>query len=141
MSKAKILLIEDSPSDIQLLRLGLDRTGEDYDLEVLQDGGEALRFLKEYKARLDTLEPCVILVDLYLPKHDGIEILRALKLHADLNQIQMVILSSSASPAEEAEIRRLGASYRTKPVTLTEYMDLGAEILAICRGEEPAPVA
>src|SRR5712671_5847759 len=76
---AKILIVEDNPADILWLRHALDQQGEKYDLQVLLDGEAALRFVDEHRTGLREPEPCVILLDLHLPKYDGIEVLRAVK--------------------------------------------------------------
>ena len=132
MSRPKILVIEDNPADIELLRFALDRQG-DFDLQVLEDGEEALRFIAEHPAGLHTPEPCVILLDIHLPKYDGLEILDALKAAPALEHIQVIVFSSVTSPEAEAEIIRKGALYRVKPVTLQNFMELGAEITALCK--------
>ena len=63
MSIATILVIEDNVADIVLLRLGLDQTGEEYQLEVLPDGEAALKFIAEHRNGAKTHLPCVILLD------------------------------------------------------------------------------
>jgi len=131
MSRPRILVVEDNAADIELLRFALERQG-DYVLEVLEDGEEALRFVAEHRDGLHPPDPCVILLDVHLPKYDGLEILDALKGAGTLRHIQVIVLSSIASPEEEAEIRSKGAIYRTKPVTLKKFLELGAEIFALC---------
>ncbi len=66
MQPARILVIEDNPFDIVLLRHALDKQGEDYELEILSNGEEALRFVHEHRTRVREPEPCVILLDRYL---------------------------------------------------------------------------
>lgn len=131
MSRPRILVVEDNPADIELLRFALDRQGE-YTLQVLEDGEEALHFIAEHRAGLHPPDPCVILLDVHLPKYDGLEILDALKDAGTLRHIRVIVLSSVASPEAEAEIRGKGAIYRTKPVTLKKFLELGAEIFALC---------
>ena len=134
MSLPKILAIEDSQDDIRLLRIALDNQGEEYDLEVLQDGEKALRFIHEHRTGIRAPEPCIILLDISLPKHDGMEVLRSLSREPALTHIQVLVLSSIAIPEKVAEIEKFGAIYRTKPMTLSEFFDLGAEIFEICKG-------
>ena len=133
MSPARILVVDDNTADVNLLRLALDQQGDDYTLDVLATAEEALRFVKESKNGVHRPPPCVILLDLHLPKYDGVAILQAIKQAPDLAHIHVVVLSGMASPAEKAKIANLGASYRQKPFGLNEYLDLGAEILAICQ--------
>ena len=137
MTRPKILIIEDNPADIELLRFALEQHG-DCDLQVLEDGEEALRFIAERRAGLRIPEPCIILLDVHLPKYDGLAILDALKEAPALEHIQVIVLSSVASPEVEAEIIAKGALYRVKPVTLQNFMELGAEIFTLCKEGVPA---
>ena len=132
MGRPKILVVEDNAADIELLRFALDRQG-DYELQILEDGEEALRFIAEHRAGIHAPDPCVILLDVHLPKYDGLEILDALKQAPALNHIQVVVLSSASTPEAQAEIQSKGALYRTKPVTLKHFLELGAEIFALCK--------
>ena len=132
MGRPKILVVEDNAADIELLRFALDRQG-DYELQILEDGEEALRFIAEHRAGIHAPDPCVILLDVHLPKYDGLEILDALKRAPALLHIQVIVLSSTASPEARAEIQSQGALYRTKPVTLKHYLELGAEIFELCK--------
>lgn len=132
MSLPKILIVEDNAADIELLRYALDRQG-DYELQVLEDGEAALQFIEEHRAGKHTPDPCVILLDVHLPKYDGLHILDAIRLEPALLHIQVIVLSSSTSPEAQAEIYSKGALYRTKPVTLGNYLELGEEIFAVCK--------
>src|SRR5580698_11112218 len=125
----KILVIEDSPAEVALLRLALDHLGEPYELELLSDGAMALRFVDEHRLGARKPDSCVIVLDLHLPKHDGIEVLKAIRVAPALFHIHVVALSNSASPREQAEIHDLGGLYREKPSGLIQCIDLCAEIL------------
>ncbi|HUQ90848.1 MAG TPA: response regulator [Bryobacteraceae bacterium] len=140
MGPARIVLIEDNPADVHLLRHVLDVQGETYELQVLRDGAEALHFVEKHKVGLAKPDPCVILLDLHLPKYDGLEVLHAIKGESKLTHIDVVVLTTTASPKDQGKIQEMGALYRKKPTSLTEYMALAAEILAVCRGESPAAV-
>jgi CheY-like chemotaxis protein len=133
MSRPKILAIDDSSTDIDLLRFALDRQGEEYELEVLQDGAEALQFIREHRTGTREPEPCVIVLDIHLPMHDGMEVLKAVRLEPALTHIQVVVLSTFLSTEKRAEVEQSGAVYRIKPSTLTELLDLAAEILTLCK--------
>jgi CheY-like chemotaxis protein len=130
---AKILVIEDNPADVAWLRHALDQHAEPYDLELLSDGEMALRFVDEHRGGKREPEPCVILLDLHLPKHDGIQVLGAIKHAPVLEHIHVVVLSGVVSPNEEAAIFGLGGIYRPKPFALNECLELAGEILALCR--------
>jgi two-component system response regulator len=136
---AQILVMEDNPADVHLLRMALDYHGEEYRLEVLRDGEEAIRFVHNQRTAPADPEPCVIVLDLHLPRHDGKAVLQAIKQEPVLANVQVVALSSLPSPADELEVQRLGVRLcRAKPMELDEWLALAAEILAICR--EPSPV-
>ena len=131
---ARILVIEDNASDIVLLRYALDQQGEDYELEVLRDGEAALRFVHEHRTRYRAPEPCVILLDLYLPVYDGTAVLRAIREAPPLEHIHVVVWTALASSDQEVEITRMGALLRKKSTFLKDLFELAAEIIAICKG-------
>jgi CheY-like chemotaxis protein len=133
VTPARILVVDDNTADVKLLRVGLDRHGEEYVLEVLENGEEALRFVRNHREGSLDAEPCVILLDLHLPRYDGIAILEAIKKAPVLAHIQVLILSGLATPGEKDKIANMGAVYRRKPFSLNEYFDLAAEIFAICQ--------
>jgi two-component system, chemotaxis family, response regulator Rcp1 len=131
---AKILVIEDNPADVFLLRFALNYHKEEYELELLRDGDEAIRFVHQQRTLAADPQPCVIVLDLNLPKEDGKAVLNAIKQEPVLAHVQVVALSSFASPTDAREIQRLGARlYRAKPMKLDEWIGLAGEILAICR--------
>lgn len=138
---AKILVVEDNPADVLWLRHALDQHQEPYHLEVLSDGEEALRFVDEHRAGLKDPDPCVILVDLHLPKHDGIEVLKAIKRAPVLAHIHVIVLSGLPTPRDEAQIIALGGICRLKPSTMKDCLELAGDILAICKGVEPSVLA
>src|SRR5579859_4277458 len=115
-SPARILVVEDNQADVFLLRHALDEHAQDYELEVLRDGGEALRFVEDQRILVRDPNPCAIVLDLHLPKHDGAAVLKAIRDAPTLAHIQVVALTSFASPTEEQEVRDLGIRlYRAKP--------------------------
>lgn len=137
-SPAVILVIEDNPADIYLLRHALAQQGEDYLINVLRDGEEALRFVNQQRA-VPEPEPCVIVLDLHLPKHDGKAVLEAIRREPLLAHVHVVCLTSLAVPRDEEEVRDLGVRlYRAKPTELDDWMDLAAQILQICKEKTSA---
>jgi len=130
---AKILVIEDNPGDVFLLRQALNEQGEPYVLEVLRDGEEAIDFINLQREEAQE-EPCVIVLDLHLPKHDGVAVLRAIRREPVLAHVQVVALTTLASPRDEQEVRELGVRlYNAKPNRVADWIKLAAEILEICR--------
>ena len=134
MQPARILVIDDNPADIVLLRLALDQQHEDYELEVLKDGEEALRFVQDHRKGVREPEPCVILLDLNLPLYDGMEILHAIRKAPALEHIHVVVWSTLARPGQDVEVTSLGAVYKRKPSGLNKLAELASEIMAICKG-------
>lgn len=137
MGPARILVVDDNTADVTLLRVALNQQNEPYELEVLGTAEQALAFVQErgnrHHAGLDD-EPCVILLDLHLPRYDGITILKALKQAPVLARIHVMVLSGIASPQEQFKIATMGALYRQKPSNFKGYLELGAEIFAVCAG-------
>lgn len=134
MSIPTILVIEDNVADIFLFRHFLDEQGEAYLFEVLPDGEAALTFVAEHRSGARQHEPCVILLDLHLPKYNGIEVLTAIRTEPILAHIHVVVLTSDASPADRAEIAELGGICCFKPSDLDTVKALAIDILALCKG-------
>jgi chemotaxis family two-component system response regulator Rcp1 len=133
-SPAKILVVEDNSADVFLLRHALDQHKEDYVLEVLRDGEEAIEFVNLQRKAGPHDEPCVIVLDLHLPKHDGTAVLKVIKQEPTLALVNVVALTTLASPKDEQEVRDLGVRlYKAKPTLVEEWIKLAGEILDICR--------
>ena len=125
-SLKKILLVEDSPNDAELTMEALARHNLANDVTWVHDGAEALDYLYcrgEYTGRACN-ELVVILLDLKLPKVDGLEVLRAIKSDERLKSIPVVVLTSSREERDLVESYRLGGNaYVVKPVGFAEFMD------------------
>ena len=134
MGVPTILVIEDNMADVFLIRHALDSRGEAYQLEVLPDGEKALAFVAEHRSEIRQPDPCVILLDLYLPKYNGIEVLTAIKQEPILVHIHVMVLTTMASPADHAQVSELGGICREKPSDPDEINNLAGEILALCKG-------
>ncbi|MGC2660191.1 MAG: response regulator [Bryobacteraceae bacterium] len=133
---ARILLIEDNAGDITLFRYALDATGEPYELQVLEDGGEALNYVRDHWTSLPSYEPCVIVLDLRLPKCDGIEILEKLRQAPALSHVKVAVVTAGASPADEARIAHLNVGlFGEKSTSIDEFLDLGKDIMRLCQGK------
>jgi CheY-like chemotaxis protein len=138
-SPARILLIEDNPADVYLMRSALEQQPHAYELHVIYDGAEALRFVREQRFASKEPDPCVIVLDLHLPKHDGREVLQAIKQEPGLSHVRVVVLTSAVSPKDESEVRQLGVRlYRQKPSDLDEFVEVARNILEICNEHSTA---
>jgi len=122
-----ILLVEDNPDDEELTRLALNRNNIANTLQVVHDGAEALDYLfcrGAYAGRDPNEPPTVILLDLKLPKVDGLEVLRQLRADERTKPIPIVILTSSKEEQDLINGYRLGAnSYIRKPVDFDQFLE------------------
>jgi two-component system response regulator len=120
-----ILLVEDNSTDAELAIRALRRGRISNQIQLLQDGAEALDFLfcrGEYTHRQITDQPRVILLDLKLPKVSGLEVLRQLKSDPLTQMIPVVVLTSSAEDRDVIESYKLGVnSYIVKPVDFEQF--------------------
>ncbi len=125
MEPIEILLIEDSPGDADLAREALESTKVRNTLHVVQDGEEAMKFLKQQGKYADAPRPGLILLDLNLPKMDGRDVLKAIKADDALKRIPVVILTISKEEADVLRSYDLHANcYITKPVDLDQFIDV-----------------
>ncbi len=122
-----ILLVEDNPMDVDLTLRAFKRRHVSNPVHVARDGEEALAWIPRWEAGEPT--PAVILLDLKLPRVDGLEVLRQLKSHATLRTIPVVVLTTSAEHADVQTAYQLGAnSYIVKPVEFEKFMDVTGQI-------------
>jgi len=122
----KILLAEDHPADVYLIRAALQEHGIDLPLQLAADGREVLQILYREGA-LPESQLKLIILDLNLPRHDGIEILRRLRETEHLASIPVVVLTSSDSPRDRIVASELGAAaFLRKPSNLEQFLSLGA---------------
>jgi two-component system, response regulator len=121
-----ILLIEDNPSDIDLTRRAFEKSHIANPLIVFQDGQEALEYFfgsAGISRKLNQL-PALILLDLKLPRADGLEVLRRLRADARTRRLPVVILTSSREEQDVGASYDLGAnSYIRKPVDFSQFAD------------------
>ena len=131
--RIRILLIEDNPTDVELVRRALGIAGLACDLTVLEDGAEALALLS--LPETEGVLPDLVVLDLNLPKHDGIEVLQAMRSTTRYTSVPVAILSSSSSPRERAKIEQFRISrYITKPPDLDKFMKIGFTLKELVAG-------
>jgi CheY-like chemotaxis protein len=123
---SRILVAEDNPADVYLIRAALQEHGVDLPLQVAADGREVLQIIGQLESMAETQLDLIIL-DLNLPRHDGIEILQRLRESERLGGVPVVVLTSSDSPRDRILASELGAaSYLRKPSSLEQFLGLGA---------------
>jgi CheY-like chemotaxis protein len=127
MSDRPILLVEDNPMDVDLTLRAFQRRRVTNVIHVARDGEEALAWLPRWESGEPW--PAVILLDLKLPKVDGLEVLRALKQHPTLRVIPVVVLTTSEEGADVQAAYLLGVnSYIVKPVEFEKFIDVTEKI-------------
>jgi CheY-like chemotaxis protein len=128
----EILLVEDEPNDVELTVQAFKRARIVNPIHVVTDGVAALDFIfarGAYAARQDRPLPGVILLDLKLPRIDGLEVLRRIRGDARTRDIPVVILTSSKQADLHAECRRLGInSYIVKPVDFRNFSEVTPQL-------------
>ena len=119
----EILLVEDSPGDVQLTVEALRDARVHNTLHVVTDGEEALAFLRRQGPWAEAPRPDLVLLDLNLPRKSGREVLAEVKADPDLRRIPVVILSTSENPDDIRAAYDLAANcYVTKPQDLDEFI-------------------
>jgi two-component system, response regulator len=121
-----ILLVEDNPDHEELALLALKQNNIANDVVVARDGVEALDFLfgrGQYEGRDPKAMPAVVLLDLQLPKVDGLEVLKEIRANAATQLLPVVVLTSSDEEADVIQSYKLGAnSYIRKPVKFQDFV-------------------
>lgn len=119
----EILLVEDSPVDADLTREALKQGKVLVSLNHVQDGVEAMAYLRRESKYKDVPRPDLVLLDLNMPRKDGREVLQEMKSDPHLKSIPVVILTTSTAEADILRAYNLGTNcYITKPVGLSEFM-------------------
>ena len=124
MKSVKILLVEDTPADVRLIREAMKESPLRVELMTARDGVEAVEHLRNALHSRSVL-PDLILLDLNLPRKNGREVLAEIKATPGLKQIPVVVMTSSRSDEDVAEAYALNANcYVTKPSDLSAYVSV-----------------
>ncbi len=127
MKNKVILLVEDNPSDIKLTKRALEQSQITNELIVAEDGGEALDYLfgtGQYAGRDIRIIPAVVLLDLKLPRIDGLDVLKKIRANELTSLLPVVILTSSDQEKDIIDSYKLGAnSYIRKPVDFNQFAE------------------
>ncbi|WP_018936187.1 response regulator [Thioalkalivibrio sp. ALJ24] len=123
-----IFVVEDNPVDLDLMRHAFRRRRLSNPLTVARDGEEALGHLHRW-GQGEEAEPAVVLLDIRLPRVDGLEVLKAIRAHPDCARIPVVMLTSSADDGDVRRAYEYGAnSYIVKPVDFDKFMEVAEQI-------------
>ncbi len=124
MKSLRMLVVEDSPSDVRLIKEALKETGVPVQMAVAHDGVEAMEYLQKSELGLVS-RPDLILLDLNLPRMNGREVLAQVKGSATLRQIPVLVMTSSRADEDISQCYSLNANcYITKPSDLVEYLNV-----------------
>lgn len=127
MKTKKILLVEDNPDDVQLTLRALKKSNIMNEIIVAQDGVEALDYLfgtGKFSGRDMSLMPQLILLDLKMPKMDGLEVLLRIRADERTKLLPVVVLTTSSEDIDRIESYKLGAnSYVRKPVDFNQFAE------------------
>jgi len=127
LDELEILLVEDNPTDAELTMRALKRKNLANRLVWVKDGAEALDFIYaqgQFQDRDPEDLPRLILLDLRMPKVDGMEVLKRIKANEQTRKIPVVVLTSSQQDKDVVESYKLGVnSYVSKPVEFDEFID------------------
>ncbi|MBX3619624.1 MAG: response regulator [Rhizobacter sp.] len=126
-----ILLVEDDPRDLELTLVALERSQLANDVVVVRDGAAALDYLNREGAYADRSEgnPAVVLLDLKLPKVNGLEVLKAVRNTEPLRSIPVVMLTSSHEESDVLRSYELGVNaYVVKPVEFKQFVSAIADL-------------
>lgn len=122
--KRYIVLVEDSLSDVHLIRLALAKAKVEAEIVVFEDGEKAIRFF-ENGAQTAAECPDLVLLDINLPRAGGKEVIRRLRLSA-CREVPVLVMTSSDSAGDRQDMERQGAiGYFRKPSELAEFLKLG----------------
>lgn len=121
----RILLVEDNPNDVALTRRAFEKSHIANAMDVASDGEEAIDYIV-HRGRYAGLGPedvpAIVLLDLKLPKRDGLEVLKEIRAHPETSLVPVIVLTSSAEDSDLVCSYELGAnSYIQKPVDFTAF--------------------
>ena len=120
---ARILQVEDNDADVRLTREALRESGDGVRLSVVGDGEQALAYLRNEPGFEDSPRPHLVLLDLNLPRKDGLEVLREMRADPSLAQIPVIVVSSSTQTRDVDACYAAGANaFVGKPLELDEFI-------------------
>ena len=124
-SARPILVVEDNPMDLDLMLQALEEHGVGNTIVACRDGEEALRYMEQHRSPSDNQLPVVVLLDLKLPKVDGIGVLQQARADPVWKQVPFVVMTTSRAGQDVEAAYQLGVnSYIVKPVDFQAFMEV-----------------
>jgi chemotaxis family two-component system response regulator Rcp1 len=125
-TKRHILIVEDNPADLYLIQEALETAHIDANVHSVEDGEEALHFIDRTSADPNAPCPCLLIVDINLPKLSGIEILQQLRKSERCSNALVLVVSSTESTSDRAAMSTYGTNgFFQKPSRVEEFLKLG----------------
>ena len=125
-----ILLVEDNVEDIYLTQEAMKESSIPYSLNVVRDGEEAMSYLLRQGKYADIVQPDIILLDLNLPKKNGLEVLKEIKDNPDVRRIPVIVLSTSSAQEDIQKACDLKANcYIIKPINFDKFLKVIKSIM------------
>ncbi|MDB5252063.1 MAG: response regulator [Flaviaesturariibacter sp.] len=134
-----ILCIDDDPDDISMLREAFNVLKVRYEIVAAHNGEEGLKTLHQLRDANNL--PCLIVLDINMPKMDGRETFHAMRKDSRFADIPVVIFSTSSSPLDKLFFSRKAVEYFVKPIDFQKLSDVACAFLKICDGPGARPAA
>lgn len=129
----QIVIAEDNPADVMVVRMALEQVLPDFELKVFADGEQMLDYVNELE-RLEGLCPDIILLDLNMPRAGGFDVLQRLRRSTTCLGIPVVVVTSSSRPKDREQALGLGAAhYFLKPDDFDEFLKIGEVVNEILK--------
>jgi two-component system response regulator len=130
LKPTRILLVEDDPNDIELIQLALDPYNFVNQIDIAMDGEQALAYLHgDPSPEAESTLPRLVLLDLKLPKLNGLQVLQAIREHPRTRELVVVVMTSSAEHQDLDACYALGVnSYIVKPLDFQQFMDVASQV-------------
>ncbi len=124
----EILYVEDNPADVFLISSAISKIDAELVLTCVSDGEAAIEFLRKCQDK-----PCLILLDLGLPRIDGAEVFRAVKANLNLRDVPVIVFAERDGRRRVEKTGHLPELFLSKPMDLDGYADIARQITELCR--------
>lgn len=129
MQRLHILLAEDDDNDVRITRRAIAKAGLEAELTVVRDGQEAVAFLFRRGPHVDAPRPDLVLLDINLPKLDGMEVLTAIKQNREIRALPVIMLTTSTRQEDAQTAYTMGANtFIAKPIRFARFVEVIREI-------------